>query len=149
MSYTSRGSGGNRGDLIPGVVKQLLAPGEEVEARYEMMGSEAYATGRRLIILRSGKTTNLNYDRIATMREFSRTNIWLMLGGVALFALGGTSPVFPVAGASLILFSVLARSRRVEIFVTGLKEPVVLDGAREVLVPLVQKLAEKRGKLPL
>ncbi len=116
--------------LVPDVVRQLLSPEEDIEARYEMKGSEAYATPKWLIILRGGQTTNIAYDRIATTRDISKTNTWLIL-----------------AGAALILLGVLAKSRRIEIFVTGLKEPVVLDGAREVLGPLAKKLAEKRGRL--
>ncbi len=51
--------------------------------------------------------------------------------------------MFPVAGGALILLSILTKARRVELLVTGLREPVVLDGAREVLGPLAQRLAEK------
>ncbi len=110
--------------------------------------AEAYATTTRLIVLRDGQTTSLAYDRIATTRDISKSNVWLILGGMALFALGGTSTLFPVAGAILVLVGALARSRRLEIFVTGLTQSVVLDGAREVLGPLTQKLAQKRAKPP-
>ncbi len=133
-------------NLIPGVVKQLLSSGEDVEARYELRASEAYATPKRLIVVRNGETTNIGYDRIATIRDTSKPNVWLILFGVALFAFGGTSLMFPAAGAALILLGVLLRPRKMEIFVTGLKEPVVLDGAREVLGPLSRKIAEKRGR---
>lgn len=137
-------------DLVPDVVKQLLSSDEEVEARYELKGSEAFATQKRLIVLQGGETTNIAYDRIATTRDTSRTNAWLIILGAALFALGGTSLLFPAAGAALILLGTLVRSRRrIEVYVTGLKEPVVLDGAREVLGPLSAKLTEKRGKPPL
>lgn len=133
-------------ELVPDVVRRLLLPQEEVEVRYVLKGAEAYATGTRLIVMREGEPTVIAYDRIATTRDLSKTNTWLILGGVALFALGGTSTIFPVAGALLILVGVLARSRRIEIFVTGLKESVILDGAREVLGPLAERLAQKRAK---
>ena len=136
----------NGKDLVPDVVKQLLSPDEEVEARYELKGYEAFATQKRLIVLHRGETTNMAYDRIATTRDTSRTNAWLIIFGAALFALGGTSLIFPAAGAALILLGTLVRPRRIEVYVTGLKEPVVLDGAREVLGPLSEKLAEKRGR---
>lgn len=124
----------------------MLSPDEDVEARYEMKGAEAYATPKRLIVLRGGQTTTIAYDRIATTRDVAKTNAWIILAGAALFFFGGTSLAFPAAGAALILLGVLVRARRVEIFVTGLKDPVVLDGAREVLGPLAQKLADKRGR---
>jgi hypothetical protein len=137
---------GDLNELIPDVVRRLLLPQEEVEARYVLKGAEVYAMSSRLILVRGGDTTTIEYERIATTRDTSKMNTWLILAGVALFALGGTSPIFPVAGASLILLGVLARSRRLELFVTGFKESVVLEGAREVLGPLTQRLAEKRAK---
>jgi hypothetical protein len=137
---------GDLNELIPDVVRRLLLSQEEVEARYVLKGAEAYATSNRLIVMRAGEPTVFAYDRIATTRDVSKTNTWLILGGVALFALGGTSPIFPVAGALLVLVGVLAKSRRTEIFVTGLKESLILEGAREVLGPLTQRLSEKRAK---
>jgi hypothetical protein len=110
---------GNPESLVPAAVRQLLVKGEEVEARYELKGAQAYATATRLIILR---------------------------GGFVLFAFGGTSAFFPVAGAALILLGILTRARRLELLVTGVREPVVLNGAREVLGPLVQKLSEKGAR---
>jgi len=124
-------------------VRELLPADEEIEVRYVVKGAEAYATTRRLIILRDGRTSSHQYSSIAGVREISRSNAWLILAGVAMFALGGTSPIFPVAGAGLILLGVLTRARRVELLVNGLKEPVVLDGAREVLVPLAERLHSK------
>jgi len=135
-----------QGDLIPAVVKKLLFSGEEVEARYVLKGSEAYATAKRLIILRGDATTSHNYDQIAGTREIARSNVWFILAGVTMFALGGTSVLFPVAGAALILVGVLTRARRLELLVNGVREPVVLDGAREVLKPLVQKLNERGAR---
>lgn len=135
--------------LVPAVVRNLLSKDEEVEARYVLKGAEAYATGARLIVMRAGEPTVFAYDRIATTRDISKTNTWLILCGVALFALGGTSPIFPVAGAMLILLGVLAKSRRIEVFVTGLKESIILAGAREVLGPLAERLAQKRTKPPV
>jgi hypothetical protein len=132
--------------LVPAVVKQLLANGEEVEARYVLKGAEVYATSNRLVILRGAETTSITYDRIATTRDISTSNTWLILFGVALIALGGTSTLFPVAGAILILYGAIARRRKLEIFVTGFKESVILAGAREVLGPLTEKLAQKRVK---
>jgi hypothetical protein len=132
--------------LVPGHVRQLLANGEEVEVRYEMKGAEAFATPTRLIILRGGQTSSHDYKKIAGTREITRTNVWFILCGVALFALGGTSTIFPVAGAVLVLIGVLTRARRVEVLVTGLKEPIVLDGTREVLGPLVQRLTERGAR---
>lgn len=136
----------NGKDLVPDVVKHLLSSDEDVEARYELKGYEAFATPSRLIVVHRGETTNIAYDRIATTRDTSRTNAWLIILGAALFALGGTSLLFPAAGAALILLGTLVRSRRIEVYVTGFKEPVVLDGAREVLGPLSSKLSEKRGR---
>jgi hypothetical protein len=133
-------------NLIPPVVKQMLSSGEDVEVRYVVKGAEAYATIKRLIILRDGKTSSHQYDHIAGVREISRSNVWIILAGVAMFALGGTSPIFPVAGAGLILLGVLTRARRVELLVNGVREPVVLDGAREVLVPLAERLHEKGAR---
>ncbi len=147
MSNAPRSNSDNHANLVPPVVKGLLAPDEQVEARYELKRAEAYATSSRLIILRAGQTVSHAYSQIAGVREFSRTHAWLILGGAALFILGGTSPAFPVAGAALILIGVLSRSRRVEILVTGLREPVLLDGAGEVLGPLAKKLSEKRGRV--
>ena len=131
------------GRLVPDSVRELLPADEEIEVRYVVKGAEAYATTRRLIILRDGRTSSHQYSSIAGVREISRSNAWLILAGVAMFALGGTSPIFPVAGAGLILLGVLTRARRVELLVNGLKEPVVLDGAREVLVPLAERLHSK------
>lgn len=129
--------------LVPDSVRGLLSADEEIDARYVIKGAEAYATMRRLIILRDGQTSSHQYSSIAGVREISRSNAWLILAGVAMFALGGTSPIFPVSGAGLILLGVLTRARRLELLVTGLKEPVVLDGAREVLVPLAERLHSK------
>lgn len=121
----------------------MLSSGEDVEVRYVVKGAEAYATIKRLIILRDGRTFSHQYDHIAGVREISRSNAWVILAGVAMFALGGTSAIFPVAGAGLILLGVLTRARRLELLVNGVKEPVILDGAREVLVPLAEKLHAK------
>jgi hypothetical protein len=137
---------GNPESLVPAAVRQLLVKGEEVEARYELKGAQAYATATRLIILRGEETASHNYDHIAGTRDISSTNVWLILGGFALFAFGGTSAFFPVAGAALILLGILTRARRLELLVTGVREPVVLNGAREVLGPLVQKLSEKGAR---
>ena len=82
---------------MPAVVTRLLEKGEEVEARYVLKDAEAYATSTRLIILRGGEPTILTYDRISTTRDVSTSNAWVILIGVALFALGGTSTLFPVA----------------------------------------------------
>jgi len=143
MQTTPDSRAQNTGDLVPATVRQLLAKGEEIETRYEMKRSEVYATATRLIILRDSQTTSHDYQKIAGVRDIARSNVWLILCGVGLFALGGTSAVFPVAGGALILLGILTKARRVELLVTGLREPVVLDGAREVLGPLVQRLAEK------
>ncbi len=144
MSKVPRSNSDGDADLVPPVVKGLLGPDEEVEARYELKRAEVYATPSRLIILRAGQTVSHAYSQIAGVRELSRTHAWLIIGGAALFVLGGTSPAFPVAGAALILIGVLSRSRRLEILVNGLREPVLLDGTREVVGPLAQKVSEKR-----
>jgi hypothetical protein len=134
------------GNLVPPVVRELLSSDEEVEVRYVVKGAEAYATIKRLIILRDGQTSSHQYDHIAGVREISRSNAWVILAGVAMFALGGTSAIFPVAGAGLILLGVLTRARRVELLVNGVKEPVVIDGAREVLVPLAERLHQRGAR---
>ena len=146
METPSTGKVGDEGGLIPEAVKRILSQGEEVEARYEMKGSEAYATGNRLIIVRDGQTQSHEYRKIAATHEISHSNAWLMLAGVALFALGGTSTAFPVAGAAMILLGVFTRTRRVELLVTGMKEPLVLHGTHEVLGPLVQRLTDRGVK---
>ena len=146
MRTTPEGETDSKTALVPAAVRQLLAKGEEVEIRYEMKNSEAYATATRLILLRDGQAASHDYQKIAGVREIVRSNVWLILCGVGLFALGGTSPVFPVAGGALILLGILTRARRVELLVTGLREPAVLDGAREVLGPLVQRLAAKGAR---
>lgn len=114
--------------------------------RYQLKGSAVFATATRLIILRHGRVSSHEYNRIAATRQTSRSNTWLILCGVALFALGGTSAIFPVAGAGLILLGILVQSRRVDLLVNGLKEPVSLDGAREVLDPLVQRLTDRGAR---
>jgi len=143
MQSTPGGHAQAKDDLVPAAVRQLLATGEEIETRYEMKGSEAYATSARLIILQNSQITSHDYQKIAGVRDIARSNVWIILCGVGLFALGGTNAVFPVAGGALILLGILMRAHRVELLVTGLREPVVLDGAREVLGPLAQKLTEK------
>jgi hypothetical protein len=143
MQTTPDSRSKSAGDLVPAAVRQLLAKGEEIETRYEMKRSEVYATATRLIILRDGQTTSHDYQKIAGVRDIARSNVWLILCGVGLFALGGTNAVFPVAGGALILLGILTKAHRVELLVTGLREPVVLDGAREVLGPLAHRLAEK------
>ncbi len=146
MLMTASGESAGQDGLVPAVVTRLLEKGEEVEARYVLKDAEAYATSTRLIILRGGEPTILTYDRISTTRDVSTSNAWVILIGVALFALGGTSTLFPVAGAILILFGAIVKKRRLELFVTGIKEAIVLAGAREVLGPLAEKLAQKRTK---
>lgn len=132
--------------LIPNVVRRILGEHEEVEVRYELKGAEVYATPTRLIIIRDEQTSAHEYRQIAAAREIGRSNVWLILCGVAFFALGGTSAIFPVVGAALLLLGIFTRARRVELLLTGIKEPVVLDGAREVLVPFVQRLVEKGAR---
>lgn len=146
MQTTPDGRAQNTGDLVPAEVRQLLAEGEEIETRYEMKRSEAYATATRLIILRDGQTISHDYHKIAGVRDTARSNVWLILCGVGLFALGGTNAVFPVAGGALLLLGIFMKAHRIELLVTGLREPVVLDGAREVLGPLVQRLAAKGAR---
>jgi len=146
VSATSTGKNERKDDLVPEPVKRILSKGEEVEVRYEMKGSVAYATATRLIIFRDGGVASHEYTRIAATRETSRSNTWFILCGVALFALGGTSAIFPVAGAGLILLGILTQARRVELLVTGLTEPVVLDGSREVVNPLVQRLTDRGSR---
>ncbi len=146
MLMTASGESAGQDGLVPAVVTRLLEKGEEVEARYVLKDAEAYATSTRLIILRGGEPTSLTYDRISTTRDVSTSNAWVILIGVALFALGGTSTLFPVAGAILILFGAIVKKRRLELFVTGIKGAIVLAGAREVLGPLAEKLAQKRIK---
>lgn len=146
MKTPSPGATGTTDDLVPAFVRQLLAKDEEVEVRYELKGAEAYATAKRLIVLRGDRTATHEYQKIAGIREMSRSNVWFILCGVALFALGGTSAIFPMAGGALILFGLLTRARRVELLVTGIREPIILDGSREVLGPLVQRLTEKGSR---
>ncbi len=146
MNPSSPGVEDKKDGLIPDAVRHILASGEEVEVRYQMKAAEAYATATRLIIFREGRTSSHEYRHIAAAREIARTNAWLILAGVALFALGGTSTIFPVAGAGLILLGIFTRARRVELLVTGIKEPIILDGAREVLGPLVQRLTDRGSR---
>ncbi|MBN1629735.1 MAG: hypothetical protein JW990_08225 [Thermoleophilia bacterium] len=143
MDASSTGKHNNPDTLVPDSVRFVLTKGEEVEIRYQLKGATAFATATRLIILRYGRVSSHEYSKIAAVRETSRSNTWFILCGVALFALGGMSAAFPVAGAGLILLGVLTQSRRVELLVTGLKDAVVLDGSREVLTPLVQRLTDR------
>jgi hypothetical protein len=127
-------------------VRFVLAKGEEIEVRYELKGSTAFATATRLLILRNEHVTSHEYGKIAATRETSKSNIWFILCGVALFALGGTSAIFPVAGAGLILLGILTQTRRVELLVNGQRDPIALDGSREVLGPLVQRLTDRGAR---
>jgi len=129
---------------VPLAVRQLLRTDEEVDTRYEMKGAEVYATAARLIVLRDGETASFEYHKVAGFREITHVNPWLILCGVALFALGGRSALFPVAGAALILLGIMVRTRELELLVTGYREPIRLKGAREVLSPLVERLARKQ-----
>jgi hypothetical protein len=129
--------------LIPEVVRRLLNTGESVEVRYVTRGAEAFATDSRLIILRSGQPASVRYADMAGVTESRRTAPWLILAGAALIALGTTSTLFPVAGAALVLLGMFRGSRRVGILVSGRSEPEVLDGAREVIEPLLQRLTER------
>lgn len=143
MSTSSPRDTGDATHLVPASVRQLLATGEVIEVRYVMKGAEVYATPTRLIILRSGETHSFEYRRIAGLREITHVNVWLILCGVACFALGGTSAVFPVAGAAFVLLGIMLRARGVELLVSGRHEPVQLNGAREVVGPLTRRLIEK------
>jgi hypothetical protein len=148
MRLFTRPTPGQSSDrAVPDAVTRSLASGEEIEVRYELKRAEAFATTRRLIVAAAeGDPAFYDYDRISAVREISRVNNLLILAGVALFALGGTSTLFPVGGAVLIMLGIFARSLRVELLVTGVKEPVVLNGAREVLEPLAQRLVERGSR---
>ena len=148
MSPSTPPNAGSDAHPLPAAVRQLLGAGEEVEVRYELKGAEAYATATRLIILRDGVADSFEYRTIAGLREVTHVNVWLILCGVALFALGGTSTAFPVAGAALLLLGIMVRARELELLVTGRREPVRLNGVREVMGPLTRRLTE-RGARPL
>ncbi|MBN1153145.1 MAG: hypothetical protein JXA58_08035 [Dehalococcoidia bacterium] len=127
-------------------MKQRLSDSEPIEVRYEVKGAAVYATPTRLMIFRDSVVSSHDYAQISGYRQTARSNPWLILCGVVLFAFGGTSPALPVAGAVFILLGVLSRARRIELLVSGVRQPVVLDGAREVLDPLAARLTEKGSR---
>jgi hypothetical protein len=132
--------------LVPDTVRRLLATGETVDVRYVAKGAEAYATDSRLFILRGGETSSILYKDIAGVSESHRVAPWLILAGAALVALGTSNMVFPVAGAVLVLVGVFRGSHRLEVLVSGRSEPEVLEGAREVIGPLLQRLTERGAR---
>ena len=129
--------------LVPDVVKRLLTPEETIDTRYVASGAEAYATETRLIILRAGEPASIRYADMAGISATRRTTPWFILAGAALIALGSANMVFPVAGAALILLGMFRGTLRIDIFVTGRSQPESLEGAREVMEPLIQRLAAK------
>jgi len=129
--------------LVPDVVRRLLTAGETIDTRYVARGAEAFATDARLIILRAGEPASIHYSDMAGISETRRTASWFILAGAALIALGTTNMVFPVAGAALILLGMFRGTLRVDIFVSGRSQPETLEGAKEVMEPLVQRLTGK------
>jgi len=132
--------------LVPETVRRLLATGESVDVRYVAKGAEAYATDSRLIILRGGETASIQYKDMAGVSESRRVASWLILAGAALIALGTSNMVFPVAGAVLVLLGVFRGAHRLAILVSGRSEPEVLEGAGEVIGPLLQRLTERGAR---
>jgi len=131
---------------VPDIVLRLLASGETIEVRYVARGAEAFATDSRLIILRSGEPSSIRYVDMAGVSLSRRTAPWLVLAGAALIALGTTNMLFPVAGAALVLLGIVRGSRRLEILVSGRSTPEVLEGAHEVIEPLLQRLTERGAR---
>ncbi len=132
--------------LVPDVVRRLLSSGETIQVRYVARGAQAFATESRLIISRYGEPASIRYADIAGVAESRRTAPWLVLAGAALIALGTSNMLFPVAGAALVLVGMLRGSRRLEILVSGRSEPEILEGAREVIEPLLQRLTERGAR---
>ncbi len=146
MQPTSEQIANGADALVPDIVRRLLAPGETVDVRYVTRGAEAFATGSRLIILRFGEPASIRYADMAGVSESRRTAPWLILAGAALIALGTTNSLFPVAGAALVLLGMFRGARRLEILVSGRSQPEVLEGAREVIEPLLQRLTERGAR---
>jgi len=136
----------NAESLVPDIVRRLLATGETVDVRYVAKGAEAYATDSRLIILRGGETSSIHYQDVAGVSESHRVAPWFILAGAALIALGTSNMAFPIAGAALVMLGVFSGARRLEILVSGRSQPEVLEGARGVIGPLLQRLTEKGAR---